>query len=104
VTYRLATDHKGDTMTKKKSNILQFPVRPAKKHEDAHPRNNSVYVHKDSNAVLLDGEECVTSSDFTFVHRDATGVLMMVGQFDTIEEAKHAGRAYAEAFDAVFQS
>ena len=91
-------------MTKIKSNILQFPVRPATKSEDPHPRNNSVYVHKDSNVVFLGGEECLTSSDFTFVHRDASGVLMMVGQFDTIEEAKHAGRAYADAFNAVFQS
>jgi hypothetical protein len=92
-------------MTKKKNNIIQFPIRPpAKMHKDAHPRNNSVYVHKDSNAVLLGGVEQVTSTDFNFVHRDATGVLMVVGQFDTIEEAKHAGRAYAGAFNAVFQS
>jgi hypothetical protein len=91
-------------MTEEKSNILQFPVRPATKPEDPHPRNSSVYVHKDSSAVLLDGEECLTFSDFAFIHRDASGELMVFGRFDTIEEAKHAGRAYAEAFNAVFQS
>ena len=89
-------------MTDKTSNIIQFPI--ATKPEDPHPRNSSVYVHMDSSAVLLDGEVRVTSCWFTFVHRDASGETMMFGQFDTIEEVKHAGRAYAEAFNAVFQS
>jgi hypothetical protein len=91
-------------MTEKPSNVIQFPVRSTTKPEDPHPRNSSVYVHKDSSSVLLDGEECSTHSDFAFAHTDASGEAMIFGGFQTIEEVTHAARAYAEAFHAVFQS
>jgi hypothetical protein len=88
------------------SNVIQFPIRPPPAtHElQPHPRDSSVYVREDSSAFIVNGEECAKLGDFTFVHVRANGEAMQFDQFDTIEEATHAGRAYADAFNIVFQS
>jgi len=93
-------------MKKENDNVIQFPISPklAKADYEPHPRNNSVYVREDSSTFFVDGEECAKLGDFTFVHVGSSGEAIRFGRFDTIEEAKHAARAYADAFNIVFQS
>lgn len=88
------------------SNVIPFPVRPqpAKPEYQPHPQDCSVYVRADSLALFVNGEERTKTSDFAFLHIDDSGAWKTFGPFETIEEATHAGRAYADAFEIVFQS
>jgi hypothetical protein len=103
----IATCRRGvSSMKKENDNVIQFPVSPkrAKADQEPHPRNSCVYVREDSSTFFVNGKESAKFGEFTFVHVGSSGEAIQFGRFDTIEEAKHAGRAYADAFNIVFQS
>jgi hypothetical protein len=88
-------------MTKKKSDVLQFPVR---KPANTGARNGSVFVHSHSETVLIEGMKH-HFYDYEVIFIPARGeVEKLDGLFTTFVQAREAGRVFAENVNAVFES
>jgi hypothetical protein len=91
-------------MTKKKSNVIQFPIRPPTNPENPNTRNGSVGVQRETQTFFLAGKDELTFYDYAFVFCDERGKEERFEGFLTFGEAMHAGREFADECNAVFES